>query len=123
MFSVQLRSRSRHHLPRLPRKIASNFFSRSIEFVYLCWQIDDRAALDEVCLMACCFPTGYGSVVNVGGVSDGSKCMVLGLGSVGLCAVMGCKDSGASVIIGVDVNPAKKDIGKCCFSCEYLQLA
>lgn len=36
---------------------------------------------------------------------------VWGLGGVGLAAVMGCKDAGASSIIGVDINPDKFAIG------------
>lgn len=36
-------------------------------------------------------------------------CAVLGLGAVGLAAVMGCRAAGARRIIGVDINPDKFD--------------
>ena len=34
-------------------------------------------------------------------------CAVFGLGGVGLAAVMGCRNAGASRIIGVDINEDK----------------
>ncbi|XP_051021677.1 alcohol dehydrogenase 1B-like [Acomys russatus] len=40
-------------------------------------------------------------------VTPGSTCVVFGLGGVGSVIVMGCKASGASRIIGVDVNEQK----------------
>lgn len=40
-------------------------------------------------------------------VEAGSTVAVFGLGGVGLAAIMGCKEAGASRIIGVDINPDK----------------
>ena len=40
-------------------------------------------------------------------VEAGSTCAVFGLGALGLAAIMGCKASGATKIIGVDLNPDK----------------
>lgn len=37
---------------------------------------------------------------------------MFGLGGIGMSAVMACKASGASKIIGVDINPTKFPIGK-----------
>ncbi|KAJ6668869.1 hypothetical protein lerEdw1_012355 [Lerista edwardsae] len=70
-------------------------------------KIDAAAPLDKVCLFGCGFSTGYGAAVNTAQVTPGSTCAVFGLGGVGLSVVMGCKASGASQIIGIDINPEK----------------
>lgn len=44
---------------------------------------------------------------NAGGVKPGSTCAVFGLGTLGLAAIMGCKNAGAKRIIGIDINPSK----------------
>ena len=44
-------------------------------------------------------------------MEKGSTTAVWGLGAVGLATVMGCKEAGASRIIGVDINPDKFPIG------------
>ncbi|XP_069486768.1 alcohol dehydrogenase 1-like [Ambystoma mexicanum] len=75
-------------------------------------KIDDAAPLDRVCLMGCGFSTGYGSVVNQVKVESGSSCAVFGLGGIGLSAVIGCKVSGATRIIGIDVNKDKFSVAK-----------
>ncbi|ERE88512.1 alcohol dehydrogenase 1 isoform X1 [Cricetulus griseus] len=70
-------------------------------------KIDDAAPMDKVCLLSCGVPTGYGAAVNSAKVTPGSTCVVFGLGGVGSAIVMGCKASGASRIIGVDINEQK----------------
>jgi len=74
--------------------------------------VDSDAGLDKVCLLGCGISTGYGAALNTAKVEAGSNCAVFGLGAVGLATVMGCKKSGASRIIGVDVNPAKFETGR-----------
>ncbi|XP_063314652.1 alcohol dehydrogenase 1-like isoform X2 [Pelobates fuscus] len=75
-------------------------------------RIDDNAPLDNVCLIGCGFSTGYGAALKTAKVHPGSTCAVFGLGGVGLATVMGCKASGASRIIGVDINKDKFDLAK-----------
>eukprot|EP01098_Paradermamoeba_levis_P006688 TRINITY_DN2778_c0_g1_i1.p1 TRINITY_DN2778_c0_g1~~TRINITY_DN2778_c0_g1_i1.p1 ORF type:complete len:380 (+),score=128.99 TRINITY_DN2778_c0_g1_i1:130-1269(+) len=75
-------------------------------------KINPAAPLDKVCLLGCGITTGYGSVLNVAKVEAGSTVAVFGLGGVGLSAIMGAKEAGASRIIGVDINPAKFEIAK-----------
>ncbi|XP_051041372.1 alcohol dehydrogenase 1 [Phodopus roborovskii] len=69
--------------------------------------VDAAAPMDKVCLLSCGFPTGYGAAVNSAKVTPGSTCVVFGLGGIGSAIVMGCKASGASRIIGVDINEQK----------------
>jgi S-(hydroxymethyl)glutathione dehydrogenase/alcohol dehydrogenase len=45
-------------------------------------------------------------------VEPGAKCAVFGLGGVGLAVVMGLKEAGAGMIIGVDLNPAKEKLAR-----------
>ncbi|KAM5255592.1 alcohol dehydrogenase 1-like [Ctenodactylus gundi] len=70
-------------------------------------KIDSAAPMDKVCIISCGVPTGYGAAVNSAKVTPGSTCVVFGLGGVGSAVVMGCKASGASRIIGVDINEKK----------------
>lgn len=75
-------------------------------------KINAKAPLDKVCLLSCGVTTGYGAAVNTAKVKPGSTCAVWGLGALGLSAILGCKNSGASRIIAIDINPSKFDIAK-----------
>ncbi|XP_037051021.1 alcohol dehydrogenase class-3-like [Bradysia coprophila] len=75
-------------------------------------KINPQAPLDKVCIYSCGFCTGYGSAFNNANVEKGSSCAVWGLGTLGLSAVLGCRDAGATRIIGIDVNPSKFAIAK-----------
>ncbi|XP_062383438.1 alcohol dehydrogenase 1-like isoform X2 [Sardina pilchardus] len=70
-------------------------------------KISDDARLDRVCLLGCGISTGYGAAINTAQVTPGSVCAVFGLGAVGLAAVMGCRNAGATRIIAVDINEDK----------------
>ncbi|XP_059121013.1 alcohol dehydrogenase 1-like [Peromyscus eremicus] len=70
-------------------------------------KIDDAAPMDKVCILSCEVPTGFGAVFNTAQVTPGSTCVVFGLGGIGSAIVMACKASGASRIIGVDINEQK----------------
>ena len=63
-------------------------------------------------IVSCGVMTGYGSVVNSARMTAGSSAVVLGCGGVGLNVIQGCKISGASRIIAVDVNPQKLEWAK-----------
>ncbi|XP_078440619.1 alcohol dehydrogenase 2-like [Wolffia australiana] len=76
-------------------------------------KINPSAPLDKVCILSCGISTGLGSTLNVAKPKKGSSVAVFGLGAVGLAAAEGARISGASRIIGVDLNsdrfnPAKK---------------
>ncbi|XP_033085198.1 LOW QUALITY PROTEIN: alcohol dehydrogenase class-3-like [Trachypithecus francoisi] len=70
-------------------------------------KIDPLAPLDKVGILGCGISTGYGPAVNTAKVEPGSVCAIFGLGGVGLGVTMGCKVTGASQIIGVDINKDK----------------
>ncbi|XP_015920153.1 alcohol dehydrogenase class-3 chain L-like isoform X1 [Parasteatoda tepidariorum] len=75
-------------------------------------KVNPKANLSSLCLVGCCLPTGYGAAINAGKVTPGSSCAIWGLGGVGMCVVMGCRDAGASKIIGIDLNPKKYELAK-----------
>ncbi|XP_057987114.1 alcohol dehydrogenase 2-like isoform X5 [Hevea brasiliensis] len=75
-------------------------------------KINPSAPLDTVFVLSCGFCTGFGATVNVAKPPKGSTVAVFGLGAVGLAAAEGARFSGASRIIGVDVNPNKFEQAK-----------
>uniref|UniRef100_A0A2C9U2P9 alcohol dehydrogenase n=2 Tax=Manihot esculenta TaxID=3983 RepID=A0A2C9U2P9_MANES len=75
-------------------------------------KINPSAPLDTVFLLSCGYCTGFGAAVNVAKTPKGSTVAVFGLGGVGLAAVEGARISGASRIIGIDVNPNKFEQAK-----------
>ncbi|XP_075057407.1 alcohol dehydrogenase class-3-like isoform X2 [Mixophyes fleayi] len=70
-------------------------------------KIDDKAPLEKACLFGCGFPTGYGAAMNTAKVETGSTCAIFGLGAIGLSTIIGCKVSGATRIIAIDINSGK----------------
>ncbi|KAG6437925.1 hypothetical protein SASPL_102856 [Salvia splendens] len=98
-------------------------------------KIDPVAPLEKVCLLGCGVPTGkdlylhwlnmnklscclllnsrcLGAVWNTAKVEQGSIVAVFGLGTVGLAVAEGAKASGASRIIGIDIDTKKFDRAK-----------
>jgi alcohol dehydrogenase len=70
-------------------------------------KVDKDLPLKEAALFGCAVLTGVGAVVNTGRVQAGETVVVIGLGGVGLAAVLGAIASGASQIVAVDVAEDK----------------
>ncbi|XP_040184357.1 alcohol dehydrogenase 1-like isoform X1 [Rana temporaria] len=75
-------------------------------------KIDDKTPMDKACLFGCGFPTGYGAAINTAKVEPDTTCAVFGLGAIGLSVIIGCKVSGASRIIAIDINSSKFEKAK-----------
>lgn len=75
-------------------------------------KIREDAPFDKVCYIGCGVTTGIGAVINTAKVEPGSKVVVFGLGGIGLNVIQGAKMVGADTIVGVDINPAKKEIAE-----------
>ena len=75
-------------------------------------KIDPAAPFDKVCYVGCGVTTGIGAVINTARVEIGASAIVFGLGGIGLNVVQGLRLAGASMIVGVDVNPDKKAWGE-----------
>jgi len=75
-------------------------------------KIREDAPFDKVCYVGCGVTTGIGAVINTAKVEPGANCIVFGLGGIGLNVIQGLRMVGANMIVGVDVNPAKKEWGE-----------
>jgi len=69
--------------------------------------IPNDMPMDSASLLACCFITGFGAVVNTAKVSPLESVVVIGLGGVGLSTLQGSRISGANPIIAVDIVDTK----------------
>jgi S-(hydroxymethyl)glutathione dehydrogenase/alcohol dehydrogenase len=67
------------------------------------------APFDKICYIGCGVTTGFGAVINTAKVEIGSNCVVFGLGGIGLNVIQGLRLAGADMIVGVDINPARKE--------------
>jgi S-(hydroxymethyl)glutathione dehydrogenase/alcohol dehydrogenase len=63
-------------------------------------------------LIGCCVSTGVGAILKTAEVPAGASVVVIGLGGVGLSAVMGAVVAGASRIVGVDRRAEKLDMAR-----------
>jgi S-(hydroxymethyl)glutathione dehydrogenase/alcohol dehydrogenase len=70
------------------------------------------APFDKVCYIGCGVTTGIGAVINTAKVEAGANVVVFGLGGIGLNVVQGARLAGANMIVGVDVNPARKALAE-----------
>jgi S-(hydroxymethyl)glutathione dehydrogenase/alcohol dehydrogenase len=75
-------------------------------------KIREDAPFDKVCYIGCGVTTGIGAVINTAKVEIGSRCVVFGLGGIGLNVIQGLRLAGADQIVGVDLNPAKKEMAE-----------
>jgi S-(hydroxymethyl)glutathione dehydrogenase/alcohol dehydrogenase len=73
-------------------------------------KIREDAPFDKVCYIGCGVTTGIGAVINTAKVEPGANVVVFGLGGIGLNVIQGAKLAGAGMIVGVDLNPARKEL-------------
>ncbi|RZC44254.1 hypothetical protein C5167_037191 [Papaver somniferum] len=90
----------------------STFSEYTVVHVGCLAKINPEAPLDKVCILSCGISTGLGAALNVAKPKKGSTVAVFGLGAVGLAACEGARLSGASRIIGVDLNANRFDEAK-----------
>lgn len=65
-------------------------------------KIDKEVPLDVAALIGCAVLTGAGAVFNGGTVRPGGSVAVVGLGGVGLAAILGAVAAGSETIVAVD---------------------
>jgi len=73
-------------------------------------KIDRDVPLHIAALMGCAVLTGAGAVFNGGDVKPGGTTAVIGLGGVGLAAVLGAIAAGAETVVAVDRFQQKLDL-------------
>jgi alcohol dehydrogenase len=70
-------------------------------------RIDDDIPLEDAAMFGCAVVTGAGAVFNTARVQPGMSVAVLGLGGIGLTAVMAARVAGAGRIVGIDLRDSK----------------
>ena len=75
-------------------------------------RIREDAPFEKVCLIGCGVTTGIGAVINTARVWPGATVVVFGLGGIGLNVIQGARMVGAGRIVGVDINPARRELAR-----------
>jgi S-(hydroxymethyl)glutathione dehydrogenase / alcohol dehydrogenase len=75
-------------------------------------KVRDDAPFDRICYVGCGVTTGVGAVINTAKVQVGDSVVVFGLGGIGLNVVQGARIAGARMIVGLDLNPARRAIAE-----------
>jgi alcohol dehydrogenase len=70
-------------------------------------RIERSLPFDEAALFGCAVLTGVGAVVNTARLPAGATVAVVGLGGVGLNALLACRLVGAAAIVAVDLQDDK----------------
>ena len=75
-------------------------------------KIDPNIPYERAAVFGCAVITGIGAVINTAEIRPGSNVAVVGLGGIGLNAIIGAKLAGANEIIALDINEDKFEIAK-----------
>lgn len=75
-------------------------------------RVDRDLPLHEAALFGCAVLTGVGAVVNTAMVRMGQTVAVVGLGGVGLSALLGALAAGAAQVIAVDLSEQKLELAR-----------
>ncbi len=95
-----------HHLG------VSGFAEFAVASVDSLVKIDKEIPFEIAALFGCAIMTGVGAVVNTAQLKFGESILIVGLGGVGISAILGAKAAGARNIFVADLNPQKRAIGK-----------
>lgn len=90
----------------------SAFSDHAVVSARSCVPIGEDIDPVEAAVFGCAVLTGVGAVVNTGQVRPGTSALVVGLGGVGLSALLGAFASGAHPVIAVDVHQSKLDLAR-----------
>lgn len=74
--------------------------------------VASREELQLLSPLGCGIQTGSGAILNAAQVSAEDRIAVLGLGGVGLSAVMGAKIAGCKQVIGIDRHASRLELAK-----------
>jgi S-(hydroxymethyl)glutathione dehydrogenase/alcohol dehydrogenase len=74
--------------------------------------ISSTMPLDEAALFGCAIPTGAGIIMNDLKAKSGESVAILGMGGIGLSALLAAKAFNLNPIIAIDLDPVKLDLAK-----------
>jgi aryl-alcohol dehydrogenase len=98
--------------------IHSHFFGQSSFATYAVAternvvKLPEDVPLEVVAPFGCGIQTGAGAILNVMRPPAGASVAVFGTGTVGMAAIMAALASGATTVIGVDINPARLQLAR-----------
>ena len=75
-------------------------------------KVDSDLPFEIAALFGCAVLTGVGAVVNTAKVQPGQSVAIIGLGGVGLAALLGALASGAAQVIAVDLSDEKLELAR-----------
>lgn len=75
-------------------------------------RVDKDVPLAMAAVFGCAVMTGVGAALNTADIRPGQKVAIIGLGGVGLSGLLGAKMASPSMLIAVDVNPAKLGLAR-----------
>ena len=75
-------------------------------------KVREDAPFEKICYIGCGVTTGVGAVIFTAKVKPGDNVVVFGLGGIGLNVVQGAKLAGADMIVGVDINPGRRELAE-----------
>ncbi len=75
-------------------------------------KVRSDAPFDKICYIGCGVTTGIGAVINTAKVEPGANCVVFGLGGIGLNVIQGLRLVGADIIVGIDINPSRRELAE-----------
>ncbi len=73
-------------------------------------KVDPALAFEHAALFGCAVLTGVGAVFNGAKVRPADRVAVIGLGGVGMAALLGTRAAGAERVIAIDISREKLDI-------------
>jgi alcohol dehydrogenase len=75
-------------------------------------RVDPRLPFDEAAIFGCAVITGTGAVVNTAGVPRGSTVAIVGLGGVGLAALLAGHMLEAKALVAIDLSEEKLKVAR-----------
>lgn len=85
----------------------SAFSDHAVVSARSCVPIDEDIDWVEAAVFGCAVLTGVGAVLNTAQIKAGASALVVGLGGVGLAALLGARAAGAQPLVAVDTQAAK----------------
>jgi len=95
-----------HHLG------VSGFAEYAIVSTHSIVKVDPNIPFKTLALFGCAVITGVGAVINTAKIKAGATVAVVGLGGIGMNALMGANLAGAKEIIAIDINHNKFESAK-----------
>ncbi len=94
----------RHHLG------VSGFAERAVVSRRSLVRVSPELPAEHAALFGCAVLTGVGAVVNTARLQAGESAAVVGLGGVGLAALLGAVAAGAGLLVALDLDAGKRDL-------------